>query len=100
MAFGDDDLPFLLGPPLGVPIGIGAITVNGIVDESGAGLFEQAGGRPELMGKSVVVTIRTGSLPGLTTGTTINVNGTAYVVRQYRRVDDGGLTVIECVARV
>ncbi len=99
MAFGDDDLPFMLGPPLGVPIVIGASTAFGIVDESGVGLFEQAGGRPELIGKSVVVTIQSGTLPGLATGVAINVNGTGYLVRQYRRADDGGLTLIECVVR-
>lgn len=96
MALGDAELVTML-EVLGEPITLGANTTKGIVDRALAPIGP-SGDYPEHVSGSVVVQVRTGSLPGLTAGATIIVNGTTFTVREQLRVDDGAITKIDCVA--
>lgn len=98
MALGDADLPAMLAE-LGVDVVLqvtGQPTTKGIVDQFHEELFDSPG-PSEITGRSVVVTIRTNSLPGMAPGSFIVVDGTIHRVRQLRQVDDGALTRIHAV---
>lgn len=96
---GDAYIPGMLATA-GEPVTLGATTVQALVDRSGEDVFRDDGGAPELSGRSVIVTVKTGSLPGLATGVAITVDGSPYKVRRWQLAElDGALTQIQCVVR-
>lgn len=80
---------------LGEPVTLGATTTPGIVDRPSA-VVGPSGELAELVQGTVVVAVRTGSLPGLASGASITVSSIAYVVRQAFALEDGAITRIEC----
>ena len=95
MALGDDDLPGLL-EELGVPVTLGGVTTNGIKRRFTEEMLRDSDA-PELLSRSVVVTIKSGSLPALSSGSAITVEGVAYKVKRYSEEEHGTLTRIHCV---
>lgn len=93
--FGAADVPSLLAD-FGAPITVGADTVLGLVDRDDV---PQLGtdGMSAFTSREVVVTIQTGTLPGLTVGGAITVDGSALKVSAVHALDDGELTKIVCV---
>ena len=81
----------------GVPVALGEDSTFGIERRTTEELFGDADS-PELLTRSLVVSVKTGSLPALETGADITVNGVPYVVRRYSRVEHGNLTRILCVS--
>ena len=95
MVYGASDLAALFAD-MGVPIQIGSDVTKGLVDRAGEEMLESAGAGA-LVSTAVVVTVATGSLPGLVPGATIIVDGTSMKVQERREIDDGALTKIFCV---
>ncbi len=95
MALTDGDLPGLLDD-LGVDVTIGYVTVKGIKRRFTEEMYT-GNESPELMSRSIVVSIQTDSLPGLENGATVTVGGTAYKVRRHSEAEHGSLTRIHCV---
>lgn len=95
MALTDGDLPGVLDD-LGVDVTIGYVTVKGIKRRFTEEMFT-GNESPELMSRSIVVSIQTDSLPGLENGATVTVGGTAYKVRRHSEAEHGSLTRIHCV---
>lgn len=95
MALGDDDIPWMLEDS-GVPVTLGGVTTNAIKRRFTEELFPDADA-PELLSRSVVAVIKTGSLPALKSGASITVDGTAYKVRRWLEDGHGTLTRILCV---
>lgn len=95
MGLTDGDLPGLL-EELGVDVTIGYVTVPGIKRRFTEEMFT-GNESPDLMSRSIVVTVQTDSLPGLENGAAITVGRTAYKVRRHSEADHGSLTRIHCV---
>lgn len=74
----------------GIAVVVGASSTWGHYDVSDAGVFDSA----EVLAAEPHVTVPTGVLTGLEIGAAITVDGTAYTVRDHRRIEDGGLTRI------
>lgn len=88
-----DDLNVLLAD-LGVVVSAGGKTAKGLLDDADEEVL--AGGGPaQLLGRSIVVTLRTGSID-VAAGSALTVNGTSYIARDIRKLDDGLLTRIFC----
>lgn len=90
------EIPALLRD-FGVDVTLGASTVRGVVDQTDEGTL-QGSGPAAMIEESIVVTVQTGSLPGLAVGSSITVGGDAYVVRDRRKIGDGALTALYCEA--
>jgi hypothetical protein len=92
---GLDDLQAMLDE-IGVPLVCGAVSTTCLVDTPDAVVLEEAGlGGGSIQGK-ILVTIRTGSVPGVTVGSSVEVDGTSYRVRTPIKQDDGAVTVLLC----
>lgn len=88
-----DDLRVMLAD-MGVTVSAGGKTAKGLLDDADEEIL--AGGGPsQLLGNSIVVTIRTGSID-VEAGGMITVNGTTYAARDIRKLDDGLITRIFC----
>ena len=75
--FGEEEIQAMLDD-VGRPITIGATTVNGSIRRADEEIL--MAGLGHLIGKSVQVTLKKGSLPGLAIGAAITVDGTAMKV--------------------
>ncbi len=95
MGFGDSDLPALL-EELGVDVQLSGKTVRGIKRRFTEEMLGD-NDSPDLMSRSIVVTIQTDSLPALEAGAPITVDGTSYKVRRRSEAEHGSLTRIHCV---
>lgn len=95
MPFRVADLPALLAD-FGVPVTLGTTTVRGLLDREGELVLEEPG-TSALAEQAVILTVPTGSLPGLAPGVTLVADGTTYRVRERLQVDDGALTRVRCV---
>lgn len=95
MALGDEDLPGLLAE-LGVPIVLGGVTARAIKRRFTEEMLQDVDS-PELLSRSIVAVVKTGSLPALRTGAAVTVDGTAYTVRRWLEMEHGALTRIHCV---
>lgn len=89
------DLDALLSEA-GEQVVLGTDTTFGTVRRPSA-LELEAAGAAGLIARQVVVTVRTGSLPGLVTGATISVGSASYLVREWLATDHGALTQIYCI---
>jgi hypothetical protein len=90
VAFGDEDLPFMLGNDFGVDVIYSGTTVDGILDEATEDMLQ--GHVVPQLGVTRTVLIATGSISPVA-GQTISVDGTTYTVYEVRReAIDGRLT--------
>lgn len=95
MPLGDEDLPGLL-EEVGVPVTLGGVTTRAVKRRFTEELL-QDNDSPELLSRSIVAVIKTGSLPALRSGSALTLDGTAYKVRRWREDEHGTLTRIHCV---
>lgn len=93
--FGAGDVPAMLAE-LGVGVTLGAQSTKGIVDRADDRLLEAEGGMAAVIGRDVVVTIQAGTLTGLTVGSAVTVDGTAYRVSSLLAIEDGELVRFAC----
>jgi len=93
MAFGSSDIPAML-ELLGVDVVLGDLTVKGLKDQSVPELGLAAPGAGGVSESETVVTIFTGSLPAIAVGSSLTVDGVAFVVRSVRPMEDGELTQV------
>lgn len=75
-----------------VDVTVGAVTVKGVVDQTDETMFALS---PELIGKVIVVHVKTGAL-ALSMGVSITVAGTAYKVHDFAQFGDGAVTRVSC----
>ncbi len=75
-----------------VDVALAGTTVIGLRDNQAAQLFE--GEMPSLISNEESVHVQTGSLPGLTSGSALTVNGVARVARECLPYGDGAMTRI------
>lgn len=95
--FQEEDIAGLLDEPgIGVDVTAGEATTKGILDTADEELLRGEG--THLIGKGIVVTLKTDSLPGLKIGDPITVDGRAYVVRDKLQTGDGALTRVLCTS--
>lgn len=92
--FGAGDVPALLAE-MGVDVTVGAVTAKGLVDRADHQLLAE-NGMAGIVGRAVVVTIRTGSLPAIAESGPITVDGASLMVRSIRAIEDGELTEVLC----
>lgn len=76
----------------GVPVVYGAGNTYGHLDEADESVHGEEGGA--VYGTERLVRVATGILPALKNQTAITVGGTAYRIRDHRRIDDGAMTAI------
>jgi len=81
----------------GSPVTLGSTTINALVDRPGDAVLE-GGGAGGVQSTDVVLTIVTGTLPGLLPGASITVDGVAMKVRAFESIDDGAYTRIHCAS--
>jgi len=79
----------------GEPVTIGAQTINGLVDVVDEEILV-AQGFAGLVGKSVLVRVKTGAFSSLADGVTVTVRGTPYKARSIQQEGDGALTQVLC----
>lgn len=96
MALGSADLAVMLADLAaaggGVSVTLGATTVTGLMDREAMQVLE--GDMPGGIADERAVHVETGALTGLTSGSAITVDGTAYVVREALPYGDGAMTRI------
>ena len=80
----------------GEQVVLGSDTTFGTVRRPSA-LELEAAGAAGLIARQVVVTVRTGSLPGLATGAMIAVGSATFRVREWLATEHGALTQIHCI---
>lgn len=73
----------------GVPVVVGAVTVNGLEDAPDDRMLQ--GEFAEFIGRSRSVLVETGAL-ALVSGGAITVDGVAYKILAFEQIDDGGYT--------
>ena len=95
MAFGDDDIMALLSD-MGEPVTLGVNSTKALIDTPDEVLLQSLG-QSGVIGKSILLTLKTGSLPGLTVGAVVTVRSITYKVRQPLAADDGALTKVLCI---
>lgn len=82
----------------GVDVTIAGVTAKGVVDrvdeELAIGLETRA------IGKSIMVTVKSGALPGLANEATAIVDGVSYKVTFIMQIGDGALTKFVCAVEV
>lgn len=97
MSFGAEDLATLLAE-FGVNVTLGATTTKGLVerwDEPAA----PSEGPAEFVGRRLSVTVQTGALPGIGTGSSITVEGEGTVkVADRREIHEGAYTQLACAS--
>lgn len=93
MAFGDEDLDALFDD-MGVSVSMGTYTTKALKDSPDEMMTER--GNPGAIGSQILLTLKTGALPGLAVGSAITVAGVAMKVRERMTLDDGALTRISC----
>ncbi len=89
----DTDITVLL-MDMGQTISAGGKSTRGLVDSADEALM-QAGTPSPFIGRSIVVTLRTGAIP-LAEGGAISIDGKAHIVREKYQLDDGLLTRVLC----
>lgn len=94
MDLGTDLAAMLAMAPGSVTVTIGSDSTDGVEDVSRYDLLDSVGNGLE---KVREVLVRAGVLAGLAKEATVVVNGTSYIVRDYRTEDDGRVTRIICV---
>jgi hypothetical protein len=91
MAFGDNDLPMLVGGLFSVAVSFGATSTRGIED-----FFDEVqfgdDGSSNVVGRVRGVLLQTSLVSSLTEGGSITVNGTARTVRGQPLAQDDGKT--------
>ena len=95
MTLGDDDLPVLLEEQ-GVPVVLGGVATRGIKRRFTEEMLRDSDA-PDLMSRSIIVSVKTDSLPSLESGASITVDGVPYTVRRRSEEAHGSLTRIHCV---
>lgn len=82
----------------GVPITFGALSPVGLVStfDEVAMAGDMAGVAPLVLGRVIEVQFVTDRVPNLDIGSTIAWGGATYTVRDLRRIDEGGATVVRC----
>lgn len=93
MAFGDNDLPALVGGLFSVAVSFGAVTTRGIEDFHDLQQFNDDGS-VTVVGRVRGVRLQTSLLGTLGEGDAITVNGTARVVRQKPAQLDGATSIV------
>lgn len=88
-----DDIAVMLAD-FGQPIASGGRTARGLVDSADEALM-QSGGPSPFIGRSTVVTFRTGDLVAAE-GDEITIAGVRYFIREKLQLEDGLLTRILC----
>lgn len=89
-AFGASDVQAMLDT-FGVPVVLGAVTAKGIFDNPEAVLE----GSPDMAAARPTVLVKTGTFPALATGADLTVDGEAFKVAGFHRVEDGATTIID-----
>lgn len=79
----------------GEPVTIGVTTANGLVDIVDEEMLVTQG-FGHMVGKSILVRVKTGAFAALAIGATVTVRGTAYKVHTIQQEGDGALTQILC----
>lgn len=74
----------------GVEVRLGSTTVHGLLDREAVELF--GGEMPALVAADEVVHVQSGTLPGLSAGAAITVDGVAYAVLKVLPYGDGAMT--------
>jgi hypothetical protein len=94
MAFGDSDLPMLVGGLFSVAVSIGATRTRGILDYHDEVQFDEDGSS-RVVGRVRGLTLQTSEVSTLTDGTSITVDGVARVVRgQPMALEDGATSLV------
>lgn len=86
MPFAEDLAPFFSAAEFASAVVWGAQTANGIIDQASDDIM---GGRA--IGQDIELTLPAASLPNIARGASITVDGTAWLVREVRLLDDGAL---------
>lgn len=76
----------------GVDVVLGVTTVKGLLDIADESLLQ--GQAADFLGQTMLITVKTGALPGLAEGSSITADGIACRVMRVQRTDDGALTSI------
>lgn len=94
MAFGDSDLPMLVGGLFSVAVSFGATSTRGILDYHDLVEFDEDN-TARVVGRSRGVTLQTSVVTSLTNGTAITVDGSSYVVRgPPMALEDGAVSLV------
>lgn len=91
--FGAADLPSLYAD-MGVPVIVAGTTTKGLVDRADEEFLQADGSSAGQIGRRVVVSVQTGTLPALARGVSITVNGEAFKVLSFEVFNDGQETSI------
>lgn len=78
----------------GVAISAGGKQAKGLVDSADEALM-QSGNPSPFIGRSIVVTLRTGDL-AIKEGDPMSIGGVAHIVREKYQLEDGMLTRLLC----
>jgi hypothetical protein len=92
--FGASDIDALLSDT-GVVVVVGAVVSRGLEDAPDEDMLGQTS--PGLVGLVRVVIVKTGTFALASRGD-ITVDGVAYKIHKFERLDDGALTRVTCVA--
>jgi hypothetical protein len=98
MAFGDSDLPMLVGGLFSVAVSWGtgpsAVSTRGILDYHDLLQFDEDG-NASVVGRSRGVTLQTSEVGSLTDGTAMVADGDSYTVRgQPLALEDGATSLV------
>lgn len=93
MAFGDNDLPMLVGGLFSVAVSFGATSTRGIDNYHDLEQFGEDGAT-RVVGRVRSVTLQTSLLGSLGEGDAITVDGTAYTVRSKPAQLDGATSIV------
>jgi hypothetical protein len=91
MAFGDGDLPMLVGGLFSVAVSFGATTTRGLLDTYDDVQFDEDG-RAGVVGRVRGVLLQTSLVGSLTDGSSITVDGVSRTVRGQPMAQDDGAT--------
>jgi hypothetical protein len=75
----------------GVAVTYGVLVTWGLLDVADENMLGPQGA---VYGAKMALTIYTGALGNIANGAVINAGGTAYTVRDVRRMDDGALSML------
>jgi len=79
----------------GEPVTIGATTANGLVDVVDEEML-MTQGFGHMVGKSILLRVKTGTFAALAIGATVTVRNTAYKAHTIQQEGDGELTQVLC----
>lgn len=97
--YGASDLDGMLaefGAPVAVTVNGQRFEANGIVDVADEELLRDLPNAATFAGRITSVTIKTGALPAIAEGGTLEVDGSERRIIRARAQDDGALTVVLC----